>query len=231
MVSHGFREGAKAMCKTARGCHVRRRFANEQRLAILPWPPGLSGPTGEQFAPSQYRQRFSLPDEGRISLERSALKRADNAARTTASAANAELADQRLVTGLVGTIEVVEKLTPLGHKLEQATPGMVVLDVTLEVLSQIVDAFRQDRDLHFGRPGVARFGPISLDEFRFTRGRDRHRVSFVLGFTICGQAGMSSSEVATWRGLALKFELNWLAPRRDIGTRRKVKAGLPSAPR
>jgi hypothetical protein len=46
MVFHGFREGAKAMSKTARGCHVRRRFANEQRLAILPWPPGLPGTDG-----------------------------------------------------------------------------------------------------------------------------------------------------------------------------------------
>src|SRR5262245_4970208 len=97
--------------------------------------------------------------------------------RATTSAANVQLSDQGLVTTLVGTSEVVEKLTPLGHKLEQPTPGVVVLDVALEVLGQIVDAFRQDRDLHFRRPGIAGFGRIGLDEFRFTRGRDRHRVS------------------------------------------------------
>ncbi|MNG36637.1 hypothetical protein D3C84_1237320 [compost metagenome] len=55
---------------------------------------------------------------------------------------------------------------------------MVVLDVALEVFGQIVDAFRQDRDLDFRRPGVATLGGISLDEFRFTCGRDRHRGSF-----------------------------------------------------
>jgi hypothetical protein len=37
----GFREGAKAMSKTARRCRAERGCGLIQRLAILPWPSGL----------------------------------------------------------------------------------------------------------------------------------------------------------------------------------------------
>src|SRR5438445_1332870 len=107
--------------------------------------------------------------------------RAAMAAREFNSAPNAQPLDQRLVTRLIGTSEVIEQLTPLGHELEQSTPGMVVLDVALEVLGQIVDAFRQDRYLHLRGPCVAGFGRIRLDDFRLACGRDRHRVSFCSG--------------------------------------------------
>jgi hypothetical protein len=39
--SHGFRVGAKAMSKTARGCCSQRRCESKQHPAILPWPSGL----------------------------------------------------------------------------------------------------------------------------------------------------------------------------------------------
>src|SRR5262245_31379464 len=148
MVSHGFREGAKAMSKTARSCHVRRRSANVQRLAILPWPPGLLISTGRTIrsvavSAAILRCRRMADQSSTIRTGRAQTPRA------ATSAANAQLSDQGLVTSFVGTGEVVEKLTPLGNKLEQATSGMIVLDVTLEVLGQVVDAFRQDRDLHF----------------------------------------------------------------------------------
>ena len=129
------------MSKTARGCHVRRRSANEQRLAILPWPPGLPDTDGRTIRSVAESAAISLPDEGRMSFD-SPLRNTRTTPRTMTSAANAQLPDQGLVTTLVGTGQVIEELTPLGHKLEQPTPGMVVLDVALEVLGQIVDAFR-----------------------------------------------------------------------------------------
>src|SRR5438105_2456565 len=82
----------------------------------------------------------------------------------TKSAADAQFLDQRLVARLVGTGEIIEQLASLGYKLEQSTPGVVVLDVGLEMLGQIVDAFRQDRDLHLRRTRVAGLGPIGLDD-------------------------------------------------------------------
>ena len=44
---------------------------------------------------------------------------------------------------------------------------MVVLHVGLEMLGEVVDAFRKDRDLNLGRAGIAGLGRIRLDDFRF----------------------------------------------------------------
>src|ERR1700681_1493765 len=75
---------------------------------------------------------------------------------------------------------------------------MVVLDVGLEVLRQVVDAFRKDRHLHFRRTSVAGLGRISLDDVGLAVGCNRHRVSYCRrgSFTNGGRAGMSSSAVA-----------------------------------
>src|SRR3954452_9057085 len=52
---------------------------------------------------------------------------------------------------------------------------MVVLHVGLEMPGEVIDAFRQDRDLDLGRAGVAGFVGIGLDDFRFAFGGNRHR--------------------------------------------------------
>src|SRR5215212_6668796 len=91
------------------------------------------------------------------------------------SAPDTEFLDDRPVTALVDAFDVIEQLPALRHKLEEPTPGMVILDVGLEMLGQIVDPFREDGDLHFGRAGVAGFGRIRLDDFRLAVGRNRHR--------------------------------------------------------
>ena len=52
----------------------------------------------------------------------------------------------------------------LRHELEQATTGMIVLDVGLEMLGQVGDALGEDRDLHLGRTGIAGLGRVFLDE-------------------------------------------------------------------
>ena len=52
---------------------------------------------------------------------------------------------------------------------------MIVLHMALEMVRQIVDAFRKDRNLDFGLTGVAGFGGIRLDDFRFAFGGNRHR--------------------------------------------------------
>ena len=49
--------------------------------------------------------------------------------------------DQRLVTAFVRFHEVVEELASLRDQLQKAAPGMVVLDVALEMAGQVVDPF------------------------------------------------------------------------------------------
>src|SRR5262249_4149555 len=138
----------------------------------------------------------SLPAERRI-YPGIRFKTREHAAHKS-STANTQPFDQRLVTRCVDTGEVVEELATLGHKLEQSTSGMGVLDGGLEMLGEAVDALREDRHLHFRRTGIAGLGRVGLDDFGLAAGGYRHRVVLVLsGFTLGGRAGMSSSAVTT----------------------------------
>src|SRR6202011_2299217 len=82
---------------------------------------------------------------------------------------------QRLVTRLVLLLDVIEKRTTRGHQLQEPTTRMVILHVGFEMSGEVIDAFRQDRDLNLGRAGVAGLVGIRLDDFRFTFGGNRHR--------------------------------------------------------
>src|ERR1700674_2877510 len=87
------------------------------------------------------------------------------------SAANPQPLDQRFVTRFVDSGEVVEELAPLRYELEQSTSGMVILDVSLEMLGETVDALRKDRHLHLRRTGIAGLGRVGLDDFGLAAGR------------------------------------------------------------
>src|SRR5260370_29887453 len=52
---------------------------------------------------------------------------------------------------------------------------MIVLHVGFEMSGEVVDAFRQDRNLDLGRAGVAGLVGIGLDDFRFAFCGNRHR--------------------------------------------------------
>src|SRR5262249_24875581 len=93
----------------------------------------------------------------------------------SSSATNAELVDQRLIAAFVGALEIIEKLATLRDKLEQAPPRMVVLDVSLEMLGEIVDPFGEDRHVHLRRTRIAGLRCISLDDFGLAFVRNRHR--------------------------------------------------------
>src|SRR5690242_20459293 len=102
-------------------------------------------------------------------------KRAQTCARVLKSATNVMLFEQCLVALLVLLLDVVEKRAARLDQLQEAAPRMMILHVGLEVAGQVVDAFRQDRNLNLGRAGVAGFGGIRLDDFRFAFGGNRHR--------------------------------------------------------
>src|SRR3954447_16358087 len=82
------------------------------------------------------------------------------------STADVVLLEQRLVARLVVLLQVVEQRTAGRDQLQEAAAGMVVLAVGLEMAGQVVDAFRQDRNLHLGRTGITGLGGVRLDDFR-----------------------------------------------------------------
>src|SRR5580658_7544972 len=152
------------MSKTARGCRSQSFCESKQHPAILPWPSGLPvmrtgiGPSlsnRQPLAAGQTAEAFCDPP-----------RNARVFSRAKFSAANTQPLNQLLVTPFIGTPQIVENLAPL---------RVVVLDVRLEVILQVVDPLRKQRNLDFGRTGVIGLDGVSLNDFRLTRGRNRHR--------------------------------------------------------
>src|SRR5437868_3756372 len=119
------------MGKTARGSRS-SRASGDPAMALLLFPSGIA------MAPLPSREQNRTYADTR---------------KVRRLAAQAEAVDDLLVAGVLGLLEIVEKAAPLRDHLEQAAAGVVVLDVALEVFSQVGDPFGQDRDLHLRRAG------------------------------------------------------------------------------
>src|SRR4029079_2594137 len=89
-------------------------------------------------------------------------------------APQAELLDQGPIAGVVLALQVPEVPAALADQLEQAAPRAVVLLVDFDVLDELVDAGRDQRDLHLGRPGVTLVGRRPLDDLGFFLFGQRH---------------------------------------------------------
>ena len=63
----------------------------------------------------------------------------------------------------------------LTHELQQPAPRVVILHVRLEVLGELVDAAREDRDLDLGRAGVRLVAAVLFDEHPLLLGMDQGR--------------------------------------------------------
>src|ERR1700760_21766 len=98
----------------------------------------------------------------------------------TNSTTNVVLLKQCLVTAFVRLAQVIEQRTPRRHQLQQTATRMIVLHVRLKMLSEIIDAFRQDRDLNLGGAGIAGLGSTTLDDFRLALRGNRHRQTLSL---------------------------------------------------
>jgi len=57
---------------------------------------------------------------------------------------------------------------------------MVVLVVFLEVVGQIADALREDRNLHFGAASITLIAGVVSNDFLLLFGGHRHNISFLL---------------------------------------------------
>jgi hypothetical protein len=60
----------------------------------------------------------------------------------------AEAPDYLAIAIDVATVDVTEVTAPLAYQLEEASPGVVVVLVNLEVFRQVLDAVSQESDLH-----------------------------------------------------------------------------------
>jgi hypothetical protein len=66
----------------------------------------------------------------------------------------------------VRAADVGQQAPATADHFEQSTPGMMVVDVGLEVLVQVIYPSREDRYLYFGGAGVPFVGVILGDDFR-----------------------------------------------------------------
>lgn len=79
--------------------------------------------------------------------------------------AEAEPCDQVAVAIDVAVIEVAKLPATLTNKLQQPTARVEIVLVRLKMRRQVLDAFRQDRHLYLGRPGVRPMDGEVPDQF------------------------------------------------------------------
>jgi hypothetical protein len=90
------------------------------------------------------------------------------------SPADSELVDDGAISLCVLVLEVLEETAALTDEHQQTPPGVVVLAVQLEMVGQAIDALREERDLHLGRPGIALVDAELLDQALLLFDGDRH---------------------------------------------------------
>src|SRR5512135_1242757 len=91
-------------------------------------------------------------------------------------AAESEPCDDGPVPRVVLLDQVGEKASPMAHELEEAAARMVVLGERLQVLRQVLDPLRQERDLDLGGPGIALDPGVLGDHLLLHLPRERHSV-------------------------------------------------------
>jgi hypothetical protein len=84
--------------------------------------------------------------------------------------------------------------TALADQLEQATPAVLIMPVSLEVLGQLIDASRQNGDLDFGRTGIPAVKMIFVYDGIFLSFRQRH-VTRSFQFCLFGLAAILPQEL------------------------------------
>jgi hypothetical protein len=108
------------------------------------------------------------------SLPSMPMARPDAKKKPDTSVAEFQLFGNRLVSGQVGGVEVIQKTAALADHLEEAAPGAVIFYVLLEMLGQVVDPFGEQGHLHISRPRVAL---MYLEPF--------YRLAFIHSLTLC----------------------------------------------
>src|SRR3546814_19371989 len=107
--------------------------------------------------------------------------------------------DQRFVTRVVDSLDVVQKTPTLADHDEKAPSRVEVLLVRLHVLGQVADALGQDRDLHLRGAGIAGLAGKFLAERILALGRNRHRMLLFLERSDELRVGKEGVSTCKWR--------------------------------
>src|ERR1019366_2712289 len=91
-----------------------------------------------------------------------------------ASLAQAKPADDGQIAGAVLVAKVQQQARPCTDHLQQTAPTGMVFFVRAHVLVQLVNARREQSDLHFRRTSIYRFASELVDDLRLTVLRDTH---------------------------------------------------------
>jgi hypothetical protein len=86
-----------------------------------------------------------------------------------------ESSDDLLIPGPVFARQVLQELVAAADQFQQAAPRRMVLLMLVEVLPELIDARRDDRDLHFRRAGIFIVSLVIFDDLRLLLCGDRHR--------------------------------------------------------
>lgn len=92
---------------------------------------------------------------------------------------DAELFDQTAIAGNIARMEVVEQASPLADNPQQSDTRVMVLLVRRQMLGQLVDTPREQRDLNFRRAAIVRSARVGLSYFPFTGDREGHSEFFI----------------------------------------------------
>ena len=91
-------------------------------------------------------------------------------------AADAELLNQPFIAVKILRVQIIEQPATLADQTQKSAARMMILGVALEMIGELLDARREQSDLHFGRTTVVRCRSVSLDYFPFAGGLERHQV-------------------------------------------------------
>src|SRR5215813_8860630 len=112
---------------------------------------------------------------------------------------NAEGIDETAVTVDALGLQIVEKTAALADELEQPAARVMVLGVHLEMLGQVRDPLRQERDLDLGRAGIALVLCELLDRVGLPAGGKTHRIlqSLFLAAFFRGEGCLTDQALST----------------------------------
>jgi hypothetical protein len=73
--------------------------------------------------------------------------------------------NQALVSIEIVVLKIIQEPSSLADKLQEAASGMVILNVSLEMLGEMLNTLAEQRDLHLRRAGVRLMKPKLLHDY------------------------------------------------------------------
>src|SRR5918999_2430339 len=73
--------------------------------------------------------------------------------------------NQALISVEIVVFQIIQKPSSLADKLQEAASGMVIVNVSLEMFSEVFDTLAEQRDLHLWRAGVRLMKPKLLHDY------------------------------------------------------------------